>query len=113
MPRTAQPEQPKAEPPKATLKVRVQPRASTNAVESFDGTTLRLRVTAPPEEGKANAAVTALLAEALGIARIRVQIVRGHTSRNKLVVIQSLTLEEALQRLGPGPRAGPHPRPPV
>jgi uncharacterized protein (TIGR00251 family) len=82
-----------------SLKVRVQPKAASNRVEGYRGDTLRLRVTAPPEAGKANAAVVSLLAQALGIAKRRVRIVRGHASRDKLVMVETLTPEEVQQRL--------------
>ena len=61
----------------------------------------RLRVTAPPEAGKANQAVIALLSDTLGIARFRVRIIRGRGSREKLVSIASLTTEQVLLRLAP------------
>jgi uncharacterized protein YggU (UPF0235/DUF167 family) len=60
---------------------------------------LRLRVTAPPEGGRANEAVISLLAEALNIAKSQVKIARGHTSREKLVTVESLGQEEAQRRL--------------
>jgi uncharacterized protein (TIGR00251 family) len=82
-----------------SLKVRVQPKAASNQVAGYQGDTLLLRVTAPPEAGKANAAVASLLAQALGIAKSRVRIVRGHASRDKLVMVESLTPGEVRQRL--------------
>lgn len=81
------------------LKVRVQPKASKNRVEGYVGDTFRLRVTAPPENGKANAAVIALLAAALDINRSRLTIIKGTRSRDKIVGVESLTLEEAGRRL--------------
>ncbi len=60
---------------------------------------LRVRVTAPPEEGRANDAVVALLAKALGVPKSRVRILRGHTARNKVVSVEGLTPEEAARRL--------------
>jgi uncharacterized protein (TIGR00251 family) len=85
--------------PIATIKVRVQPRASKNEILGHSGYTLRVRVTAPPEGGRANEAVIALLADALGVAKSRVNIVRGIASREKLVLIESLTQEEIQRRL--------------
>ncbi len=82
-----------------TLTVRVQPKASRNQVEGYRGDTLCLRVTAPPEAGKANSAVVSLLAEQLGIAKSKVRMVRGQASRNKLVLIESLTPEEVRRSL--------------
>ena len=85
--------------PGITLKVRVQPRASRDQVVGYQGDTLRLRVKAVPQHGKANEAVVSLLAETLSVPKNRVQIVRGHSSRDKLVVVESLTPAEAQRRL--------------
>jgi uncharacterized protein (TIGR00251 family) len=90
-----------------SLKVRVQPKAAGNQVAGYRGDTLRLRVAAPPEAGKANAAVVSLLAQALGIAKSRIWIVRGHASRDKVVMVESLTPEEVQQRLN-APAEGRH-----
>jgi uncharacterized protein (TIGR00251 family) len=56
-------------------------------------------VTAPPVDGRANAAVIKLLAEWLGVSRSAVQIVRGETSRRKIVEIEGVSMEAASQRL--------------
>ncbi len=67
------------------LRVRVTPRASRDAIAGFDDAgRLRIRVTAPPADGAANAAVTKLLAKALGLAPRDVVLVRGATSRDKV-----------------------------
>ena len=86
-----------------TFKVRVQPKASRNQVDGFSADRLRLRVTAPPQDGKANLAVIALLAETLGVPKSRLRIIRGHASREKLVEVTSLTpedVERALDGIG-------------
>ncbi|MWD26840.1 DUF167 domain-containing protein [Aquicoccus sp. SCR17] len=67
----------------AEIAVRVTPRASRNAVEA-EGGTIRVRVTAPPEDGKANVAVQKLLAKALGLPKSRLVLVRGATARDKV-----------------------------
>ena len=85
--------------PFAILQIRVQPRASRNEVSGYDGQVLRVRVTAPPEDGRANDALVTLLAEALDVPRSLVRILRGHTARNKVVSVESLTPEEAARRL--------------
>lgn len=69
--------------PGAEFAVRVTPRAGRTEVRP-DGGRLRVAVTAPPEDGRANAAVQAALAEALGVARTRLSLVRGATSRDKV-----------------------------
>ena len=94
----------------AQLEVRVQPRAKRDALEAVEGQSLKAYVTAPPEGGKANEAVVALLAKALGLAKGRVTIVRGHRGRNKLVRIGGLTEEDIFLRLDnvvkvPSPRS--------
>ena len=65
------------------IAVRVTPRASRNAV-LVDGDAIRVSVTTVPEDGKANAAVIKLLAKALGVAKSRLVLVRGASSRDKL-----------------------------
>ena len=66
------------------IEIKVQPRAKRNAVEDVDGL-LTVRVTAPPEDGKANDAVRDLLAKHFDLPRSKVRIVRGLTSRRKVV----------------------------
>ena len=85
-----------------TLKIRVQPRASRNQVDGFEKDTLRLRVTAPPTEGQANDGVIALLSKTLGVSKSRLEIVRGHGSRNKVVSIEALTEQEARRLIESG-----------
>jgi hypothetical protein len=82
-----------------TLKVRVQPKASRNQVDGFEDGTLRLRVTAPPTEGKANAGVIALMAKTLGVSKSRLEIVRGRGSRDKVVAIDTLSEQEVHRRI--------------
>jgi uncharacterized protein (TIGR00251 family) len=66
------------------LRVRVTPRASRDAVDGFDAAgLLRVRVTAPPADGAANAAVAKLLAKALGLPPRDVVLVSGATAREK------------------------------
>ena len=68
--------------PGREIVVRVVPGAGRTAVEA-DGDGLRVRVTAQPEGGKANAAVREVLARALGLAKGRLTLIRGETSRTK------------------------------
>jgi uncharacterized protein YggU (UPF0235/DUF167 family) len=81
------------------LRVRVAPGAGRSAVVGRLGDTWKLRVTAAAERGRANAAVTRLLADALGLPPRRVRIVAGHTSRDKVVAVEGLAFEEAERRL--------------
>lgn len=83
-----------------TLSVKVVPRASRDEVAGWSGGVLRLRVSAPPQDGRANAAVIALLAAALGVRKSAVVICAGHASALKRVAIEGLTRNEVEQRLG-------------
>ena len=81
------------------IKVRAQPRAPRNEVVEYRGETLRIRVKNPPEKGKANTAILELLSEFLGVSRSHVKVLRGFTSRDKLIAVESLNEEELQERL--------------
>ena len=81
------------------LNLRISPGAGRSAVVGRHGDAWKLRVAAPPERGRANASVVSLLATSLEIGRPDVRIVSGTVSRDKVVEIVGLTLEEAEQRL--------------
>src|SRR5262245_29759975 len=78
----------------AVVSVRVQPRARRDEIVGWDGSTLRIRVTAPPVDGRANDAVIEVLAAALGVPRASVGLVSGAASRNKLVRVARHSLDE-------------------
>jgi len=88
-----------ARPEGLLLAVRVHPRARRNEVVGWQDSVLRLHVTAAPHDGKANHAVTGLLAKALGVAPSRVALVRGATTRDKLFRIERLSLAEVRAKL--------------
>ncbi len=67
------------------LSVVVTPRAARVRVERIDATRLRVAVTAPPHEGRANAAVVKAVAAFLDVAPSRVRIIRGQASRRKII----------------------------
>ena len=81
------------------LSIRLTPRATRDEVGAFEGETLRVRVTAPPVNGRANEALTRLLASRLGVPRGAVRIVAGQASRFKVVAIDGLTGDEVRRRL--------------
>ena len=87
------------EPRTIRLNLRVSPGAGRSAVVGRHGDAWKLRVAAPPERGRANASVVNLLATSLEIRRPDVRIVGGGISRDKVVEIVGLTLEEAERRL--------------
>ncbi|MHB1206171.1 MAG: DUF167 domain-containing protein [Rhodospirillaceae bacterium] len=72
-----------------TLSLRVSPKSSRDAIEGVmptpDGWALKVAVTAPPDKGKANARVVALLAKAFGVAKSKVTVTIGETDRRKVV----------------------------
>jgi uncharacterized protein (TIGR00251 family) len=85
------------------LRVRLQPRARRAEMAGVRDGALLVRVTAPPVDGKANAALCKLLASALGVPPSAVAVVRGHTARDKLVQVEGVATRELLQRLGMAP----------
>jgi hypothetical protein len=83
----------------ARVRVRVTPRAARDGLAGWQDGVLRIRVTAPPAEGKANDAVARLLARTLGVPTSAVGIVSGATAREKLIEVAGIDQEEALRRL--------------
>jgi hypothetical protein len=84
-----------------TLAVRVNPRAKRNAVTKTDDRNIKVYVTAPPEDGRANEAVVETIAEWLGVKRRQVEIISGATSRNKVVRLANVSpasLDAALRQ---------------
>ena len=86
-------------PDEALLSVRVTPRAARDEVAGSEGGVLRVRLRAPPVEGRANEALRRLLARRLGVTPRQVTIVAGETARTKRVRIVGLSPAEARVRL--------------
>jgi uncharacterized protein len=78
--------------------VRLQPRASKNEIAGFQGSALKVRVTAPPVEGMANESLIELISTALKISRRSVCIVSGSASRMKILEVVGVSLE-SVQRM--------------
>jgi uncharacterized protein (TIGR00251 family) len=72
------------------LKVRVSPGARRPGIAGRHGDAWKVRVAEPPEDGRANEAVLSLLAETLDVPRARVTLVSGHSSRDKIVVLNGV-----------------------
>jgi uncharacterized protein len=72
------------------LKLRVSPGARRPGIGGRHGDAWKVRVSAPPEGGRANEAVLELLADALDVSRGRLALVSGHASRDKVVVLNGL-----------------------
>ena len=77
--------------------LRVSPRASRNAVGGVHDGALRVKVTAPPVDGKANAAIIKLLAKALGVPKRAVRIVSGESSKTKRVQVDGVGAAQVYQ----------------
>ena len=74
----------------ADVSIRLQPRARRDEVVGERGEAIVIRVTAPPVDGKANAALCAFVARAASVAPSRVSVVRGQTSRDKVVRVEGV-----------------------
>jgi len=83
----------------ARLPIKVVPGSSKNCIAGWLGETLRIRVIAPPERGKANIAVEKIIAEALGVSNDSVNIVQGPTSARKVVEITGMAESDIRSRL--------------
>lgn len=90
----------RADGPDSILAVVAKPRARASAVEGVQGDALKVRIAAHPVDGTANEALERHLAERLGVARSRVQVLRGAAARHKRLRVVGLTPHEVLQRLG-------------
>jgi uncharacterized protein len=82
-----------------TFAVKVHPRARKNAITGTVGDALKLALTAPPVEGKANQAVIEFFADLFAIPRSSVTIASGETSRNKIVRVAGVSKPVAEQKL--------------
>jgi uncharacterized protein (TIGR00251 family) len=83
----------------ATFAIRVQPRAKKNAINGEIGDALKISLTAPPVEGRANEACIRFFAELLQVPRSSVTIAAGESSRNKIVRVEALTAAQITERL--------------
>ena len=85
--------------PDLLLEVRVQPRASRTEFAGLMGDRLRIRLNAPPVDGRANAALVEFVAGECGLARSRVTLERGQTGRDKRLRLHGVAaIPDALQR---------------
>ena len=82
-----------------SLNVYVQPRASRNRLAGMHGKAIKLCITAPPVDDKANTAVLAFLAKLFGLPKSALQIKTGRQARNKQIIITNASLAQAQQAL--------------
>ena len=81
------------------LPVRAQPGARKAGILGEQGSALKVAVTAPPEDGRANKALTEVLRDLLNLKRSQVELLSGETSRDKKFLIRGLTRAELASRL--------------
>ncbi len=84
----------------AAMAVRITPRMAKNEIsEILDDGTVKIRLTAPPVDGKANQALIEFLAKTLNVPPSSIEIIAGQTSRDKLISIMSLNSDQVQQRI--------------
>jgi len=81
------------------LSVKLQPRASRNEIGEPLGDELKIKVTAPPVDAAANQALVEFLADKFNCSRGKVELIRGHTSRHKTIILYGFKPEEVLKML--------------
>lgn len=81
------------------LAVKVLPKTSKNEIAGWENDELKVRLRAVPEKGEANKALIAFLADVLEIPKSSIELIRGDTSRHKLLVIRGLDPSELEKRL--------------
>ena len=85
--------------PRSSLRLRVVPGSARSGVVGRHGDAWKVRVAAPAEAGKANAAVVTLIAGTLDVPRSRISVTSGRSSRDKVVALQGLSSDAAEARL--------------
>ncbi len=83
------------------LKLHVQPRAAQNRIAGLQGEALKLRLSAPPVDGKANKAVLAFLADLFSLPKSALSLKSGQQSRQKTVLVSGVSEEFIRDTLGP------------
>jgi uncharacterized protein (TIGR00251 family) len=85
---------------KATIEIHLQPGAKRSEIVGFKRDVLYARVTALPQKGQANRALVELMAQTLKVPRSAIDIIRGQSSRSKVIAIRGLTGEEVKEIFG-------------
>ena len=83
----------------ARLYIRVTPNASRNEVTRYNDGVLYIRIAAPQDKGRANKELLAYLSQRLDINKSSVRLIRGHTSRNKVIAVNGLEEPEIIRRI--------------
>ena len=86
--------------PSARLEVYIQPRASKTELAGMHGGAIKIRIAAPPVDNAANHALIDFLAQRLDVAKSRVRIISGSTSRKKVLEVDGITTDVLAAKLG-------------
>ena len=81
------------------LYLRIQPRASKNEIVTREDGSIKVRLTAPPVDNAANEALVKFLSDTLSVAKSQIEILSGHTSRDKVVRVIGVSDEDAMRLL--------------
>lgn len=84
------------------VKVHAIPRSARNQIQGLHGDALKIRLNAPPVDGKANETLIEFIAETLGLPHRQITLISGQTSRQKRLAINGITIPLALTKLTPG-----------
>jgi len=87
-----------------TFAVKLVPRASRNEIVGVESDALKIRLTAPPVEGKANEALVKFLAECLDVGRSQIEIVSGEKSRHKMVRVRGISATQIEDKIVQDPK---------
>jgi len=83
----------------AKISLRVYPNATRNELVGLADGVWQVKISAPPVKGKANKELIAFLSQLLGVSQSTLTLLKGHTTRNKVVAIEGLSQEEVTKRL--------------
>ena len=81
------------------LRLRVHPNAARNEINGWTDGVLQVKVAAPPVQGKANRELTSFISRLLKVSKSSVSIVKGHTSRDKVITVEGLSQDDIISRL--------------
>jgi uncharacterized protein len=85
--------------PNGRLAVKITPNAGRNEITGFKEGIWQVKINAPPEKGKANKELVDFLSIRLGVRKATILIIKGQTSRNKVIAVETLSSEQILKRL--------------
>jgi uncharacterized protein (TIGR00251 family) len=88
------------------LNLKVTPNAGRNEITGYSGGILHVKIAAPPVQGRANKELIEFFSQSLGVSKSSITIVKGQTSRSKVIAVQGLAHDEVISRLAIKNREG-------